>query len=324
MKINTFSIVIGNKACNARCPFCVSRMTGFTEVSGQAGRKLPMQDSSGNLDREIAEGKFLWNFTSAKSLAKTAGTTTVLLTGKGEPTLFPDEITAILRHLRNKQTGEPEFPIIELQTNALKIGQAIRSDLNAKILNDLALWRELGLSTIAISVVSTEDEENAQVYTKDYPSLIKTVEMLHWYGFTVRIGLMLLKPFVSTPERLKSVIDWCKTQGVAQLTVRPIRKPEESQDESVSQYVRDCGVDSQQEKDIVGYIRENGKLLLELSHGATIYDVHGQNVCLTDCLTQPNRTDQIRTLIYYPKSGRLAYDWQYQGAVIFSGRTTEE
>ncbi|MDO8598925.1 MAG: hypothetical protein Q7S02_02355, partial [bacterium] len=32
MKIQTFSIVVGTRACNARCPFCVSRMTGFDEL----------------------------------------------------------------------------------------------------------------------------------------------------------------------------------------------------------------------------------------------------------------------------------------------------
>ncbi len=27
MKIQTFSIVAGSEACNARCPFCISKMT---------------------------------------------------------------------------------------------------------------------------------------------------------------------------------------------------------------------------------------------------------------------------------------------------------
>lgn len=29
MKIQTMSVVVGTKACNAKCPFCVSRMTGM-------------------------------------------------------------------------------------------------------------------------------------------------------------------------------------------------------------------------------------------------------------------------------------------------------
>lgn len=32
MKIQTFSIVVGNRACDARCPFCVSRLTGFATL----------------------------------------------------------------------------------------------------------------------------------------------------------------------------------------------------------------------------------------------------------------------------------------------------
>ena len=65
MEIQTFSIVVGTRACNASCPFCVSRMTGFG--------KLPKA-------RVINER----NFRKACLLAERAGSTTVLMTGKGE------------------------------------------------------------------------------------------------------------------------------------------------------------------------------------------------------------------------------------------------
>ena len=28
MKIQTFSVVVGGKKCNANCPYCISKMTG--------------------------------------------------------------------------------------------------------------------------------------------------------------------------------------------------------------------------------------------------------------------------------------------------------
>ena len=35
MKIQTFSIVAGTEACNAKCPFCVSKMTPNCGISNK-------------------------------------------------------------------------------------------------------------------------------------------------------------------------------------------------------------------------------------------------------------------------------------------------
>jgi len=50
-------------------------------------------------------------------LADKSGVTTALITGKGEPTLFPGDIDAYLPYLNEF------FPIIELQTNAINFTQ---------------------------------------------------------------------------------------------------------------------------------------------------------------------------------------------------------
>jgi hypothetical protein len=53
-------------------------------------------------------------------------------------------------------------------------------------------------------------------------------------------------------------------------------------------------------------------------HGARVYDVGGQNVCVSDCLTREPETANVRTLIFYG-DGRVTYDWQYDGAVLLGG-----
>ena len=306
MRINTFSIVIGNKACNAKCGFCISRMTGFSEVHGKRIlRQVPL----------AAEPP---NFTSAVRLARIAGTTTVLLTGKGEPTLDPNEITQYLQLLNNG------FPFIELQTNGLSFGRAFRGS-TAELEEWSSLlrkWRGHGLNTIAISVVSTNDDQNAEVYHQDYPSLRNTIIRLHQLGFTVRLSLMLVSGIVDSPERLKDVISWCRENAVEQLTIRSIRKPDSTHDKAVSEFVLKRGLTPEQEARIVKFVDNRGKLILQLSHGAKIYDLYGQNICLTDCLTIPEQPDHIRTLIYY-SNGRLAYDWQHSGAVLLGGQGVE-
>src|SRR5437667_11672645 len=98
MNVTTFSIVAGSLACQARCEFCIAGMTPANNVS----TKLPEVD---------------WrNFRKTCRLAQVAGTTTVLITGKGEPTLFPDQITQYLEELQPYN-----FPVIEMQTNGITI-----------------------------------------------------------------------------------------------------------------------------------------------------------------------------------------------------------
>lgn len=300
MKIQTFSIVVGTRACNARCPFCVSRMTGFEELPKRGAIYVP-------------------NFEKACELARLAGTTTVLMTGKGEPTLYPDEVSEYLALLR-----EQDFRgLIEIQTNALDIGWLVRDGKpkHAKGITRelLASWRASGLNTIAISAVSERPEHNAKVYNEDYPDLVKTVAFLHDLGFTVRLCVMMQKGAVDTPERVADILAFCKTNGIEQLTIRPIRKPKaQTHDGDASGYVTEHGLDDAEIDTIRGWVEAHGERLLSLMHGAAVYDIGGQNCCLSDCLTVSASSDDVRTLIFY-SDGRLTYDWQYEGAVILRG-----
>ncbi|MBI4449929.1 radical SAM protein [Candidatus Uhrbacteria bacterium] len=299
MRIQTFSIVVGTRACNARCPFCVSRMTGFDELPKRGQVYRP-------------------NFEKACELAKLAGTTTVLMTGKGEPTLYPDEVSEYLELLRPYR-----FPLIEIQTNALDIGWLVRDGKakHAKGLTRevLASWRANGLNTIAISVVSEKAEHNAKVYNEDYPDLTKTIAFLHELGFTVRLCVMMQKDAVDTPERVADILAFCRANGIEQLTIRPIRKPKaQTHDGDASGYVTEHGLDDTEIAAISDWVTAHGTTLLSLMHGAAVYDIGGQNCCLSDCLTVSATSDDIRTLIFY-SDGRVTYDWQYDGAVILRG-----
>jgi len=279
-------------------------MTGFNEV-----KKLPVINNYDEMP----------NFESAALFAKQANVSTVLLTGKGEPTLYPDEITKILQALRPYN-----FPFTELQTNGLIIGKSFAADdqKSFKFIDELKYWKKLRCNTIAISVCSVKDEENAKIYDPDYPSLVNTVKNLHSLGFTVRLGLMLIDGMVDNEKSLIEVIDWCKANKVEQLTIRPIRKSEETSDETVSHFVETRGLSSDKEEAIRKFVHDNGTQIMTLSHGAIIYDLFDQNICLTDCLTVPQDHDHIRTLIYY-RSGLLTYDWQYKGAILLGGNSNE-
>lgn len=296
MEIQTFSIVVGTRACNAKCPFCVSKMTGFGE--------LPKA-------RTINER----NFRKAALLAERAGTTTVLFTGKGEPTLYPDELSAYMRLLE-----ERPFPLVELQTNALDIGRLARDGTCPGKLTKAHLedWRARGLDTVAISTVGVDVEPNRAVYHEDYPDLGTTIGYLHGFGYSVRLCVMMQAGTVDAPERLQRVIDFCREHTVEQLTVRSIRRPKSSESAGAAGYVDQYGLSEGQITAIAEWLDGAGTHLMTLMHGAKIYDVGGQNVCLADCLTVEATSDDIRTLIFYG-DGRLTYDWQHEGAVLLGG-----
>jgi len=54
---------------------------------------------------------------------------------------------------------------------------------------------------------------------------------------------------------------------------------------------------------------------MTLSHGATVFDLKGQNLCLNHCLSVQPEAEEMRNLIFFP-NGRLGYYWQYPGAII--------
>ncbi len=80
----TLSIVGGTRACNARCPDCVSDMTTVPKDNWMFYFK--------NVDWE--------NLDIALNTAINAGVGTVLFTGKGELTLFPQQVLDYLKFIR--------------------------------------------------------------------------------------------------------------------------------------------------------------------------------------------------------------------------------
>jgi len=290
MRIQTFSVVAGSRACDAHCPFCVSKMTGVGKIPH------PGDFNERNLKKAIA-------------LAKLGQSTTCLITGKGEPTLYPNMITKYLSHL-----GQ-EFPFIELQTNGLQIGWLAEGNDIVLTEDHLRDWHHLGLDTIALSIVSTDLGPNKDVYNKNYPTLSGTVDLLHDLQYSVRLCVMMMKGGVDSVEKLQETLKFCKHNGVDQLTIRPINYPKNSHDAAAIEFVREHSVEELVMAKIRKWIVTEGTRLLPLMHGAWIFDIEGQNVCLSDCLTVSEEEGQIRTLIYYG-DGRISFDWQYDGALL--------
>lgn len=278
MKIQTLSLVTGSTACNAHCPFCISRMTPSYDVVGT----FP------DVNWARLDKTFLF--------AKMKGVTTVLITGKGEPTLWPDRVS-------NYVERSDSFPFVELQTNGLKLDSIL-----------LNRWRNSGLTTVALSVVGVHRNQNEAIYTpgRGYPVLADTIRMIHDAGLSVRLTVTMIQGYVDSPESVREVIDYARRHSVEQLTLRPVQAPGNSKDEEARLWVLAHG---RIDKDAIKtWLVSNAHHLMTLPHGAMIFDMAGQNVCLSDCLT-PVRGEDVRQIIFLP-DGHLRYDWSYPGAIL--------
>ena len=284
MQILTYTAVVGTARCNVRCPFCVAIMTPHYP-------KL--------------EAINIPNLKAGADLSVRGGATTFLITGKGEPTLYPEQVTEVLLAVGEK------FPIIELQTNGLRIA-------SGELDNCLPEWRRLGLKTVAVSVVHWDADKNALMNPREtdkMPDLAALVRKLKGFGLTVRLSVVMVKGGIDDVTKFATFIEWAKANGVDQMTFRPVTRPEEAEGK-VSEWVRGNCITEELVQECHGFLRNMGTHLLSLSFGAEVFDVKGQNVCLTNCLTLDETGKEIRQLIYC-SDGHIRYDWRYEGAILF-------
>lgn len=290
MTAENFSIIAGTASCNASCPFCVSKMTGLAEVGF---KPQPVN----------------WrNFEKACLLAKQYQAKSVIITGKGEPTLFPDQITQYLDHL-----AKHNFPIIDLQTNGVKLSQ--QEQKYDPYLKD---WYDRGLAFIALSIVHYLPEENRKVYqpyAKEYIDLPKLTEKLHKVGYSVRLSCTMFAGGIDSPTEVDKMVNFAKSMDIEQLTLRKVSKPLSSESKEVFDWTSAHSLSDTQSEAIRNHIDQKGHRLAVAGHGAGIYDVDGQNVCLTDALTLNPNSEDVRQLIFFPE-GRIRFDWQFKGANI--------
>jgi molybdenum cofactor biosynthesis enzyme MoaA len=286
MKIETLSVLVGGTACNASCPFCVSKMTV------KQGMSLASQEI--NIPRLRKTIQF----------AERSGVSTVLLTGKGEPTLFPSQLLQYLSEVGN------HFPFVELQTNGIALAEGSIP---------LRMLPPRGLTTVCLSLVHFKPEVNQRIYyshrpEKEYFDLCKLIDDLHMAGITIRMSVMMMKGGIESIDDVRELITFAVSNGVEQVSIRSVTVPRLYEDEQIFKWTSQNKLSIEELTTISNFLHKEGTLLLELRHGSKVFDIHGQNICLTDCLTPP-KGEEIRQIIFFP-DGHVRYDWQYAGAIL--------
>lgn len=315
--VQTYTMIAGSLACDAACLYCVAKMTptlGLTE-------KLPEVN---------------WrNFHKGAELANLWGAVTALITSKGESALFHDQIKKYVQELKKHN-----YPLIELQTNGIRMYR------DEKYKEHLKEWYDLGLTTIAVSIGHYDSKKNAELVrprTGDPINLDELIDKLHNItdndGFSVRLTAMMVKNYLDNLDEVMKLRDYAKKRGVEQLTVRGIERPVDCLSAKVAKYVDDNRVSQEVVDGLRDYFDKHAVRLKELVHGGVVYDVDGQNLCVSNCLTI-NKKDEtaqkrmlrwavkaiaealhgkdtsIRQIIFFP-DGHVRYAWQYPGAILF-------
>lgn len=289
-RVLSFSIVAGSTVCNARCPFCVAGMTP----------NVGLDNTEPAID--------VRSFDEAARQARSEGATTALITGKGEPTLFPGQIGTYLALLR-----EHGFAWAELQTNGLRFSQK-RSIMESH----LATWRALNLRWISLSVVHYERAKNRECYIRgkadDYIDLPELIAYLRQFGYRVRLSVVLAQQFLNDLEQFRRMIDFARENQIGQLTMRPATKSDVGgADNPVYQWIAQHELPTERWAQMEQWVEENGTQYDSAGYGARMFDVSGQNVCLTNCLTRNPNAEEVRQLIFWP-SGDITTDWELRGA----------
>lgn len=295
-EIQTASFVVGTEACNARCQFCVSKMT--------PGQGISLKAPEINWSR----------FDRFMQYAAAGDAKTAMMTGKGEPTLFPDHITQYLQRIQeDEQKLGFAFKEKELQTNAIVFAQKPE-----KFNPLLKRWKELGMTKIAISIVHYDQEANRQTYLpyKDqYIDLPGVIKQIHDAGIQVRLATVLVDGNIDSAEKMSSLIDFARRNGVDELTVRPVNKPEESRNDDVSEWVEENYLRPENYQEIVKYVTDHGREVTRFPFGAVVYEVAGQNVCITNSLTKDTDDNYHRQLIFLPH-GKITTDWTEEDEIL--------
>ncbi len=287
-KALTYTIIAGNMDCTNKCPICISRMTPNQGI----GYEKPSVD---------------WEtFEKATQIATNHGAENVLITGKGEPTLFPDQITQYLMLLR----GKP-FDKRELQTNGYLLANG-----GKYYDNKIDEWKYFGLDFVAVSIYHYDDAKNkamSRPKSGDYYELPKLIEKLSSKGLRTRLSCVMLKNYVDSVEEAKNLMSFAKKHGVHQLTLRRADVPHDSMDKEIARFITENRIDfdSDAYKDLARYLEKNGALCDTLPHGAGVYEIkpYKQNVCISTGLTNYAGEKEIRQLIFFPE-GILTTSWE--------------
>lgn len=282
MKATSMSINLAG-GCTARCPFCIAKMTYQTP------------DNNGSLMASLPRA---WRY------AERNGIDTVMITGRGEPTISPS-FSAVVN-----QAWDHGIPVIEVQTNGWWVGEPRGN-----------AWKNLtmpALSTVAISLASIDPIKSASImglFVDLYklPEDVKTLQTQH--RKMVRLCLNLTK--FDDPD---DILAWCKEwadRGINQITLHELSVPDNALNADTNgKWISNNRMPEYRRESLARRVRELGTPMRSLGYGTTVYDLFGASVIVNECATDDPGLAEPRSVILQ-SDGHMYHSWNHTGSIIW-------
>lgn len=202
-KINGVSILIGTAKCDARCKECAGR---------QHRHNAPLRD--GELD--------VWRLKEILTYCYKSDCRHVTLTGSGEPTLSPQSITRALAVVHEYAENGKIFNPVNVYTNGIRIGTDA-----AFCEAYLSYWKQLGLTSVYVSVYSDNEVLNASAFGVDtYPPFEIIFKRIKQQGLKLRTSVILKSGYIDTLEKFQRLCEKFLRIGVDNVTAWPLKDEE--------------------------------------------------------------------------------------------------
>ena len=292
MNIQSFSIVVPNKECMNKCPFCVSRM-----VNSNIYPNLMSIDHS-TYDYNVRE------YLKRMKYVADSGCKTLMLTGTSEPQQNKQFLNTFA--LLHEILGKP-FTNIEMQTTGVLLDK--RPDYLRFLKNFV------GVNTVAVSLSSIFKEVNSGLVGNNV-DVKELCRMLKDYGFNIRICCNLTKCFDNDESDPQFLLGFLKKDFYAdQVTFRKMY---------VDSYYTEQGKWLERNKIDERYVKRLAKYLMQFPaacqtvYGADIRYIGRMSVIFDDdCMgKKPKKDNTVKYLILRPNC-KLYHSWDDPASLVF-------
>jgi molybdenum cofactor biosynthesis enzyme MoaA len=204
-KIDGISILVGTSACNANCKWCAGK---------QHRKHAPQYD--GMLDES--------KLRDVLDYCYGLGCSYITLTGSGEPTLSPTTVTKALGIIHEYRHNGIVFDPVNLYTNGIRIGydeQFCKTYLQK--------WKQLGLTSIYVSVYSSDEKLNAEAFgVAEYPEFETIFRRVKKHNLILRVSVILKKGNTDTREKFQKLCEMFFALGVDNISAWPLKNNDDS------------------------------------------------------------------------------------------------
>lgn len=244
--LQSVALFVGTGACNAKCAHCAG---------------LIHRPFAPKKDGVVDEARV----TEVLRSCYAQGARYLSLSSSGEPMLSPKSVTRVLEIVHALAEKGIRFSPVNLYTNGIRIGRDTRFAGAF-----LSLWKDLGLTTLYVTVHDIDPAKNARVFgVKRCPHLQTVFTRIRSAGLKIRANLMLSRMTVHTAAQFADAVSYLEIAGIDAVSAWPIRGTDDKPDATLAPSKEEM---DKMEAWINGRIGSHCtvRLLCEKSH--TIYD----------------------------------------------------